>query len=532
MRWGWVLAVTAFLAAPACANAAPNWQKIDALFSAYDRKDRPGCAIGISRQGQMLHAKGFGMANLDWDAPNTPDTPFDIGSVTKQFTAFAILLLEARGKLSRDDDPRKYLPELAPYIQGVTIDQMMRHTSGIANYEVAAYFGSAPAIEELTPDKALEQINRMGRLEYPPGTQYSYSGSGYLLMARIVERVDGRPLPQFLAEEVFAPLGMKNTRMAASPDTIPKRAMPYIFDGERPQLYAAHATSIGEWGVMTTVEDMALWLDNLRTGKIGGQKVQAAMTQGTRLKGGEALTYGGGISLTPFYGKPMWRHNGGSPGVSAEVAEFPASGYGVSILCNSDEAPVWDMMDRIAEELHHVAPPPPGSAAKYKGLIGRYIGPRDRIFDIQERDDVLIAGFDETVLREEGKNLAALGVMGPIVLSRDVHGEAAEIAVQEAPSGVVQHYRRADPPPPVPLAPYAGRYVSPVLEAIWTIKPEGDGLRITMPDRNTILLKPAAADLFTQGNITLRFDHDAQGTVTGFTLNTRRAWNWGFKRFD
>src|SRR5690349_11005359 len=196
--------------AVAQSNNDPQPQKIDALFAQWNKPDSPGCALAIIRDGQVLYKRGYGVANLDHDIPISTKTVFDIASVSKQFTAISVALLARQGKLSLDDDIRKYLPELPPYSAPVTIRQLIYHTSGVREYSHLMQL-SGTRFQDATADEIYKIITRQKELNFKPGDEYLYSNSGYFLLARIVQKVSGKSLRQFAEENIFKPLGMIST---------------------------------------------------------------------------------------------------------------------------------------------------------------------------------------------------------------------------------------------------------------------------------------------------------------------------------
>src|SRR5262249_27654216 len=189
---------------------------VDAIFSDLTKPGSPGCALGIYRDGKIIYAKGYGLANIEENVPITPQTVFDVGSVSKQFTAASILLLERQGKLLLDDDVRKYIPELPDYSaqggQVITILRLLNHTSGVRDYPTLFFLAGINPDDVTTDDDALGMIVRQKRLTFPAGTDWQYSNSGYFLLSVIVKRVSGRTLKDFVAENVFRPLGMMHTQ--------------------------------------------------------------------------------------------------------------------------------------------------------------------------------------------------------------------------------------------------------------------------------------------------------------------------------
>jgi CubicO group peptidase (beta-lactamase class C family) len=238
--------------------------RLDGVFAAYDRTDSPGCALGVYRDGQVAYTRGYGMANLELGAGITPQSVFDIGSTSKQFTATSILLLARQGKLSLDDDIRKYIPELPNYGKAITIRHILTHTSGLRDYLTLWNLAGVDDADLTTDDDALALIVRQRELNFAPGEQWLYSNSGFFLASIIVKRVSGQSLAQFAAEHIFKPLGMAHTRYNDDHMAIiPNRATGYA-----PRRGGGFATDMsnfeqtGDGGVQTSVEDLLRWDEN------------------------------------------------------------------------------------------------------------------------------------------------------------------------------------------------------------------------------------------------------------------------------
>lgn len=240
--------------------AVAQSNKIDALFAQWNKPDSPGCALAVIKDGQVLYKRGYGIANLDHDIPISSKTVFNVASMSKHFTAIGVALLARQGKLSLDDDIRKYLPEMPQYSTPITIRHLIYHTSGIREYShlmqlAGTRFQDAP-VEEI-----YQIIARQKELNFKPGEEYLYSNSGYLLLARIVQRVSGKSLREFAGENIFKPLGMSSTRFHDDhSEVIRNRATGY--SSRRVGGFAVESTtsdSVGDGGLFTTIDDLILW---------------------------------------------------------------------------------------------------------------------------------------------------------------------------------------------------------------------------------------------------------------------------------
>jgi len=309
--------------------------RVDRLFAQWDRRDSPGCALVVIQQGHTIFARGYGMADLERDIPITSSTSFYVGSLSKQFTAMAVLLLAQQGALSLDDDARKYLDELPDYGVTITIRHLLTHTSGLPEYPPLLARAGWPADAPVHNSDVLDIVARERRLDSSPGDRFSYSNTGYTLLGIIAERVARVRLDQFAATSMFSPLNMRSTLFYA--DTalaIQNRAYAYEPSQNGWRLGPTVPTRVGAGGIFTTVEDLARWDANFDDGRVGGGGLIAAMTTPARLNNGEAIEYGFGVEVRTYHGHPVVEHGGDLVDYHAYFTRFPDAHLSVGALCN------------------------------------------------------------------------------------------------------------------------------------------------------------------------------------------------------
>jgi len=325
--------------------------RVDRVFAAYDRTDSPGCAVGVYRDGHAVLARGYGMANLELNVALSPQSVFDIGSTSKQFTATSVVLLAQQGKLSLDDDIRKYIPELPNYGKTITVRHILTHTSGIRDYLTLWALAGVDDADLTTEDDALQLIVRQRELNFKPGEQWLYSNSGFFLASVIVRRVSGKSLAQFAAEQIFSPLGMTHTRynddhMAV----IPNRATGYA---QRPGGGFATAMSnfeqTGDGGVQTSIEDLIKWDENFYHPTVGGAALLEALHTVAVLNDGKKQTYALGLTVESYRGLRTVSHGGSWAGYRAELMRFPDQHLSVATLCNLANTNPTLLSRRVAE---------------------------------------------------------------------------------------------------------------------------------------------------------------------------------------
>jgi CubicO group peptidase (beta-lactamase class C family) len=274
---------------PGTENMAPSIiEQVDRLFEKWDKPNTPGAVLAILKDGKIVYSRGYGMANLEESVPNAPSTVFHLGSVSKQFTAFAIHLLVNDGKLSLDDDVRKYLPEAPDYGKSITIRQLLHHTSGLRDQWNLLALAGWRLSDVITDGDVRRLLTQQKELNFPPGEEMLYSNSGYSVLAEIVRRVSGMPLKQFAKERIFEPLDMSDTKYQAHyGDIVKNRAYSYVptLDGS----YRYDALSYSTYGpssLFSTVGDLARWDENFYTAKVGGTAVLEALQEKGKLNNG------------------------------------------------------------------------------------------------------------------------------------------------------------------------------------------------------------------------------------------------------
>src|SRR6266851_168517 len=314
---------------------------VDEVFSDLAKPGSPGCALGVYRDGKIIYAKGYGLANIEENVPINPQSVFDIGSTSKQFTAASILLLQKQGKLAVTDDVRKYLPELPDYGQKISILQLLNHTSGLRDYLALMELAGINTDSVTTDEDALALINRQKGLNFAPGSDWLYSNTGFFLLSVIVERVSGKTLREFAAENIFTPLEMTHTQFRDDhASLIANRALAYD-EREKKDGYSLNVSyfeQTGDGAVHTSVEDLLKWDENFYSPRIGGKEFLSEIQERGKLNDGKVLDYAKGLFLQDYRGLHSVSHGGAWGGYRAELLRFPEQHFSVACLCNVGNA--------------------------------------------------------------------------------------------------------------------------------------------------------------------------------------------------
>jgi CubicO group peptidase (beta-lactamase class C family) len=335
------------LALAAALAVSADLGSVDAFVRAEMERQRvPGVAVAIVRDGVVLKAQGYGLANVEHQVPVKPETIFQSGSVGKQFTSAAVMLLVEEGKLALSDPLTKFFPEAPAEWAGITVRHLLTHTSGIPDYgpETVDYRKDYTEAELATLASGL-------RPEFPPGSRWSYSNTGYVLLGIIVGKVSGRFYGDILAERVFAPLGMKTARVISEEDIVPNRAAGYrLVDGllKNQEWVAPKLNTTADGSLYLSVLDLVAWDHGLRSGAVLKPGSWDEVYTPVRLNSGRTYPYGFGWFVSEAAGQEVRRHGGSWQGFKSEIARFLGSDLTIVVLANLAEADPERFTDGIA----------------------------------------------------------------------------------------------------------------------------------------------------------------------------------------
>ena len=349
-------------------------KNIDSLFK--DRSNKPGCAVGVIKDGLYIHKKGYGMANLEHNIPIKPNTIFRIGSISKQFTAMLLAILEEKGQLSFDSEMKEHLPDLIDYGEKVTINQMIHQFSGLGDYEYADYPGRFKnsmgnefrwGNEDYLSNEEFHALIKTLPLIIKPETQFHYSNTGYVLLALVAENVSGMSLRKLANEEIFGPLKMENSFFNDDVNLIFKnRADAYSPIKNNQGGYKINVTNlswVGDGGVYTSLDDFIKWDQNFYMNKLGRKNKSLIDTMEktyseTKVKkrnqkmANEEInekTYAYAQNLAYYNGYKRWSQSGSWAGWLAHYARFPEIGFSTVVFCNTDEIDATIISDEISD---------------------------------------------------------------------------------------------------------------------------------------------------------------------------------------
>ncbi len=537
MLAGWPLAPRAIEAQPLPDSVA---RRIDAIFARYDSTS-PGCLVGVGRNGQVVHARGYGMANLEYGVPLTRQSISESGSVAKQFTAAAVALLQLEGKLSLDDDIRKHLPEVPDFGTPITIRHILTMTSGLRDqWALLGLMGRGPGSEVHTHAEILDLVRRQRELNFAPGSEYLYSNTGYVLATIIVSRVSGMPFAQFTQERLFKPLGMTHTQWRDDyRRVVPGRATAYDFERGAWVQSMPFTMVHGNGGLLSSLDDLLRWNDALSAGLLGRPELTRLLETQMRLTSGRTLTYALGLQVAPWAnGTREVSHSGATAGYRTFLARYPEARTSLAVWCNASTANAVQLGRQVATLLVPRATPvravpTPITAAEREQIVGPYRNPRTdewlMISSVGEYARVIGPAADSL----RGSGTPGRYLAGPgMTLAFTPAGARATALRLESPDGDVSEMVASPPPPPSSVTPgdYAGTYRSPELESRLVVRADNGRLLARVSPDEEVTLLPFYRDGFRFGGGTVRFERDASGRVTGLRVFAGRARHVRFDR--
>lgn len=552
-KLGIKLLVFCFVASVLFADAFTDG--VDSLFTQWNKPDSPGCALGIIKDGKLIYKRGYGMANLEYGIPITSQSVFRIGSTSKQFSAMCMVLLEEEGKLSLDDDIRKYIPELPEYEAPITIRHLLHHTSGIRDYLTLMTLAGEREDDFFTNDEVVGLLAKQEELNFPPGEEHLYSNSGYFLLSIITKRITGESMSLYAKKNIFEPLGMTNTHFHDDHTSVVKnRASGYLPREEGGfQISMTTLDMIGDGGVFTCVDDLLLWDQNFYRNRLGegrDESIEKMITPGI-LNSGKKLDYALGLRNSSHRGKKMISHGGGFVGFRAEMIRFPDERFSVIVLANLGTINPTELARNVADlyfgnasdEPIEVRPEQAKPIKILKSQLEDKVGAfhdkkSGRIWRITLEDDVLIVDTSSMRFRllplsdmlfRSARAPVDLEIAfekstpeGPMTMTVMAEGEEAVTfeAVQIADLTLSD------------LQEYVGEYFSPELQVSYKVQIEDNKLHLIhenpYKDYPKEPLSETFADKFQVSYITLNFFRNEKKEVNSFTMNAGRVRNIRF----
>jgi D-alanyl-D-alanine carboxypeptidase len=397
--------------------AAPD-KAVDAIVQRWmEQRHVAGLSLAVVRDGKVVLARGYGKANLELSVPATSGTVYQLGSVTKQFTAAAVMMLVREGKAALEDPIRKHLPELPEAWAGVTVRHLLNHTSGIRSYTSVPGFGKLSR-KDFTKAELLALVTGEP-VDFQPGEDWRYNNSGYFLLGMLVEKLSGKSYGEFLTERIFKPLEMRSTRVNDLSEVVPRRATGYRWEGSRWRNgeYVSPTQPFSAGALLSTVEDLARWDAALYSDQVLPKDLLQQSWTATKLNGGREVPYGFGWSIGTHQGHRFVEHGGDIPGFASYLARFPDDRLTVVVLTNTDAGVRPPLTREIAGVYVPALKPEPPKAAEdrdpktteaHRKLLAAFLAGEadDALFS----EDARKAGLPARI-REQAPRLKELGAI-------------------------------------------------------------------------------------------------------------------------
>lgn len=531
--------------------------KVDQWMSAYE-EDMPGWVVAVVRGGDIVFSRSYGLANVEYGVPNSISTPYHMASVSKQFTAMAIVILSQQGLVGLDDDVRKYLPDLPDFGNTVTLRHLLNHTSGIRDHWTLWVMSGGRMDDVIRQQDLMRLVVRQKEMNFEPGEEYLYSNTGYLLLSEVVSTVSGKPFGEWMTANVFAPLGMNSTQIYDDHERIvPGRAYSYQYSNNGLSKAVLSYANSGATSLFTTAEDLAKWLSNFHSGQVGGRAaIEQLQVQGV-LNDGETIDYALGIDIDEHNGLRRLSHGGADAGFRTWLAYYPEIDAGVVALGNEGSHPVVigdavaeaffsDYMSLQDESTNEQDTDSPSQHQTPETVANAVAG----VFAIQDGSYIQFF-YDYGVLFAEWE-----GQWEPsFVMLRlddyefriDVPGDEITVRFDLTSEGVVntatlfqngeKPMRRIDDwkPNAEELAAYTGRYYSDELETFYSVALDGEELTIHHIRHGDFPLVPKEKGVFSSGEWfigTVTFESDEGGVSTTLRMSNGPIRNLRFERVN
>ena len=539
-----ILPVFGFLAC-SHSNVDVISQKCDSMFKGY--KDKPGVAVLIVRDGKIAFEKGYGIANLEYNIPITPTTVFDIASVSKQFTGYAISTLIQQGKLSPDDDIHKYLPEVPDFGKKITIRHLIHHTSGLRDWPEGLHAAGWRWEEAFAWDDIMRFVKLQKELDFEPGSRYQYSNTGYNLLAAIVEVVTGKTLPVWVNENIFKPFQMNASQVLTDySKPIKNVAGSYYLDKDSFHKSSDMLTAWGSSSIFTTVEDLSKWVIRFQKGIDRKDPVFMRMIETDKLNNGEKNTYAYGNAVIDDQGLMNINHTGGWASYATVISSYPSQGISIILLSNNGGFDSYGSANNLARALFGAQfkasgePKPIDWAGKStvkvdQSVLQKYtnsykLGDGWYVTFTLEDGKLMVQATGEEKFPTEPKSDTVIWVpaYNSAFFFRDISDKAITLKYRNIIATRINPLKIDVSK----FGQYAGSYRSAELETTYRVYIQNNKLMAHHMRLGEFELLPdiSSEGMFNSNVGRLQFEKDSQGIMIGFKLSGGRIRNIRFDR--
>lgn len=523
---------------------------IDNIFADWDDISTPGAALGVIQNGELIYAKGYGSADLEHDIPITPSSVFYLGSVSKQFVTFAILLLEEEGKLNLDDEIQVYLPDFPRYDSPLTIRNFIHHTSGVRDYLTLMAIKGRSYLDHITAEEVYELISKQKELNFTPGEKYLYSNSCYFMLSMIVEEASGQSLREYARENIFEPLEMNNSLFYDdNTDLIKNRVFSYEKTEDAFDNLILRFDMVGSGGVYSSIEDLVKWDQNFYTNKLGkgGQAIIEKMHEDGVLNNGESAGYAYAVVNGEYKGLRTVSHGGSLAGYRSTLTRFPDQQFSVIILANRSDAnptskayevadyylidelkveqPEAPAQEQASETLEKITPDQmTGSYEIEPGIYAEVTLQDDTLFMLQKWNNL-----SYPLLPVEGNTFTESENGVKFTFSMLENDYARQLTIDQNENETIANRIEDIDMTGVRLEDYAGDFYSDELDASAQIFLDTDTLYLAIGNRTPMTMDLYKPDQFISQRLQTRFQRDQEG-INQFEIDAGRVTNLKFIR--
>ncbi len=525
-------------------------EKMDKLFDFWNRQDQPGFAVVVVKEGQVVYQKVFGLACQEHGVAMTPNSVFNTATLAQAFVGQAVAMLEKQGKLTLDDEVRKFIPEIPDFGTPVKLRHLLYHSSGLRDWLPVLQLAGRDK-EEVTLETVLKIIKAQKQLIFPPGDRFQYSSSNYDLLAETIKRATGKPFSEWAWDNILKPLKMTAAQFRDNSRAIlDNQAFSYNFTRKEYLRGIDNLSLTGSHSFFSSIADLTKWLLNLETGQVGGPDIFAKMFTAGKLNSGRDSAFGYGLSIGANSGRRQVSQTGNWAGSGVNLVYFPDQKFGFAVLANWDYTPI----DSFAQDIIDIYLPaaaapamkanPPAAVKKSvkvsPAILDHYagdyrIGP-GQVFTISRTGDKLYLSvpgqkFGLTALSETEFVLDAVGI--GITFQKDKEGKVQQFVWKQGGTEEIAPKFVQLKPTPQELEEFAGSYFNEELHLRLSLEVRGGGLVMLPPEQGEVRLNPDEKDHFVSGARAfpmIVFQRDAQSRITGFIIDSDPVRDLVFKK--
>ncbi|MFY9243642.1 MAG: serine hydrolase domain-containing protein [Polaribacter sp.] len=529
-------------------NGQINEKAIDSIFNQWSSPDSPGGSIGVIKNNELIFAKGYGLANLEYNIQNSINSVFRIGSTSKQFTAACIIVLIQQGKLTLEDTLHSFFPEFPYYAKEIKIKHLLNHTSGIRDYLMIAYLKGLTDADYYQDKDVMNWLVNQNELNFSPGEEYLYSNSGYWLLGQIINRISGMDMNRFAEKEIFEPLQMNSTHFHNDYTRIVKnRVSGYVPYNDTYKISMSNLEMIGDGGIFTTIEDIKKWDDAFYTTKVFDKEFWEFMTKQGVLNNGETIEYASGLVIDKYKGYKTISHSGAFVGYRADLIRFPDHRFSVVIFANRGDANPTEMAYKIADlflahEFHDKVKPLKQEVKTKNNLtvslnINQLVG----TYELEPGANLIISIENDALLVNQSWNLVTYPIVNShgntyqIENNTDIDFTFSEVknelcqtlTINQKGKTTIGKRKKNIDSLNLDVKEYFGEYYSEELDITYYLTNDKNIIKLTIGNSFPIELLLIDKDQYSWYGTLLKFNR-TNGHITGFNIDAGRIKNIKF----